>query len=81
MLQQFKNSIPQRIATYVSEQKPPTVLKAAELADDFVLTHKVSCPQMRLGGDRKSSDENCSNFQGSVKFSKSGPSCKPVFTG
>lgn len=40
VVEQFKNSIPQHVVTYVSEQKAITVLKAAELADDFVLTHK-----------------------------------------
>lgn len=40
VLEQFKNCLPPRVATYVTEQKPKTVLKAAELADDFVLTHK-----------------------------------------
>lgn len=34
MLEKFKNSIPQRFATCMSEQKATTVLKAAELADD-----------------------------------------------
>ena len=38
VLEQFKNSIPQRIATYVSEQTATTALRAAELADNFVLT-------------------------------------------
>lgn len=35
VLEQFKNSIPRRIATYVSEQRATSVLKAAELTDDF----------------------------------------------
>ena len=38
VLEQFKNLIPQRIATYVAEQKATTVLRAAELAD-AVLVH------------------------------------------
>lgn len=40
VLEQFKNCLPVSVATYVTEQKPSTVLKAAELADDYVLTHK-----------------------------------------
>lgn len=35
VLEEFKNSIPQHVVTYVSEQKAITDLKAAELADDF----------------------------------------------
>uniref|UniRef100_A0A8C1I8K6 Gypsy retrotransposon integrase-like protein 1 n=1 Tax=Cyprinus carpio TaxID=7962 RepID=A0A8C1I8K6_CYPCA len=40
VLEQFKNSVPARIATYINEQKADTAAKAAELADDYVLTHK-----------------------------------------
>ncbi len=42
VLEQFKNSVPARIATYINEQKADTAAKAAELADDYVLTHKSS---------------------------------------
>lgn len=37
ILEQFKNAIPPCTATYVNEHEPPTALKAAELADVFVL--------------------------------------------
>ncbi len=40
VLEQFKNSVPARIATYINEQKADTAAKAAELADDYVLTQK-----------------------------------------
>lgn len=43
VLEQFKNLIPKGVATYVNEQKPSSVLKAAELADNFVLGHKSGC--------------------------------------
>ena len=47
VLGQFKNSIPQRIATYVAEQKAATVLRAVEWAD-FAVTHSdVSCGDVR----------------------------------
>ena len=46
-LEQFKNSIPQRIAIHVAEQKATTLLRAVELADDFALTHSDICS----GGD------------------------------
>ena len=55
VLEQFKDVIPQRVATYVNEQKPSTTLRAAELADDFVLTHKGSfigkCSTVGVIGD------------------------------
>ncbi len=41
-LEQFKNSVPARIATYINKQKADTAAKAAALADDYVLMHKSS---------------------------------------
>uniref|UniRef100_G3NXL5 SCAN box domain-containing protein n=1 Tax=Gasterosteus aculeatus TaxID=69293 RepID=G3NXL5_GASAC len=52
VLERFKNSIPPRIAVYVSEQKAATALRAAELADDFVLTHKSGFGEMCSTSDR-----------------------------
>ena len=40
ILEQFKNILPDRIATYINEQKAKSVEEAASLADTFVLTHK-----------------------------------------
>ena len=40
ILEQFKNSVPARVATYISEQKARNAADAAALADDFVLTHR-----------------------------------------
>lgn len=73
VLEQFKNSIPQCIATYVTEQKATTVLKAAELADDFALTH------MGGFGDACSGDARCrasgyGNLRYGNQFSTAGPS-------
>lgn len=42
VLEQFKNSIPQSTAVYISDQKVKTATEAAALADDYVLTHQ-SC--------------------------------------
>ncbi|KAL0150446.1 hypothetical protein M9458_054263 [Cirrhinus mrigala] len=42
ILEQFKNIIPERIATYINEQKVKTAAEAAVLADEFVLIHKNS---------------------------------------
>ncbi|KAL2087168.1 hypothetical protein ACEWY4_018227 [Coilia grayii] len=40
LLEQFKNTIPDRIATYITERKVKTAAEAAVLADEFVLIHK-----------------------------------------
>lgn len=45
VLEQFKNSVPERIAVHISEQKVKTAVVAAALADDYFLTHAGS------GGD------------------------------
>ena len=40
LLEEFKNSLPDRLVTYLNEQKVETLAQAAVLADEFVLTHK-----------------------------------------
>lgn len=40
LLEQFKNCVDDRVATYLNEHKGLTLEKAAILADEFVLTHK-----------------------------------------
>lgn len=40
VLEQFKNTLRDHIATYVNEHKVSDVLEAASLVDDYVLTHK-----------------------------------------
>ncbi|XP_050923269.1 uncharacterized protein LOC127139346, partial [Lates calcarifer] len=41
VLEQFKNSLPSNIATFVAEHKVKTAAEAAALADEYVLTHRV----------------------------------------
>uniref|UniRef100_A0A8C9X7J6 SCAN box domain-containing protein n=1 Tax=Sander lucioperca TaxID=283035 RepID=A0A8C9X7J6_SANLU len=41
LLEQFKNTLPDHVVTYINEQKVSKVTDAAKLADEFVLTHKV----------------------------------------
>ena len=41
IMEDFKNCLPDRISTYINEQKVSDVSKAAVLADEFVLTHKT----------------------------------------
>ncbi len=40
ILEQFKNSLPSSVATYLTERKVKTVSEAAAVADEFVLIHK-----------------------------------------
>ena len=58
----------------MSEQKATTVLKAAELADDFVLTHKGSFGDVCAGGDVRRRGSNYGNPRYSAQCSASGPS-------
>ncbi|KAL2086091.1 hypothetical protein ACEWY4_017150 [Coilia grayii] len=41
LIEQFKNCLPEGIATYVSEHQVATVSEAAVLADDYALIHKT----------------------------------------
>ncbi len=40
ILEQFKDSIPERVATYINKHKVTTPSKAAVLADEYVLRNK-----------------------------------------
>ncbi|KAI2644884.1 Tethering factor for nuclear proteasome STS1 [Labeo rohita] len=40
LLEEFKSCLPERVVTYLNEQKVSSVSQAAVLADEFVLTHK-----------------------------------------
>ncbi len=42
VLEQFKNSVSDHVATYVSKRKPVTAYEAAVMADEFFLIHKTS---------------------------------------
>lgn len=48
ILKQFKDSVPERVAVYISEQKAKTAAEAAALADDFVLIHKHAFVEHRV---------------------------------
>ncbi|KAK0140312.1 hypothetical protein N1851_022787 [Merluccius polli] len=39
-MEEFKNSLSERVVTYLNEQKPVKLADAAVLVDEFVLTHK-----------------------------------------
>ncbi len=61
ILEQFKNSVPERIATYISEHKFKSAAEAAALADDYVLTHGGECwhPGVRSGSAHKEKSFGC----------------------
>lgn len=40
ILEQFKYALPGQVVTYLNEREPDSVVKAAQLADDFALTHQ-----------------------------------------
>lgn len=42
LLEEFKNCLPDKICTYINEQKVKTVAEAAILAEEYVLTHRDS---------------------------------------
>lgn len=55
-MEQFKNSIPESIATYISDQKVKIAAEAAALADYYVLIHRpyfgeLSMRNMGLSGN------------------------------
>uniref|UniRef100_A0AAY4D6X3 CCHC-type domain-containing protein n=1 Tax=Denticeps clupeoides TaxID=299321 RepID=A0AAY4D6X3_9TELE len=41
LLEEFKNCVPEAVATHLNDQKESTLAQAAICADEFVLTHKV----------------------------------------
>ena len=54
VLEQFRNSVPDKIAMYISEQKVKTAAEAAALADEYWLTHKgMDSRAHHLGSDRE----------------------------
>jgi len=65
-LEQFRNSLPSRVATYLNERKVTTVTEATGLADEYVLIHK-SWPGetvLKDGGGR--SPTHFGDFSGKV---------------
>ena len=42
LMEEFKNSLPEKVTTYLNEQKETDVSKAAVLVDEYMLTHKAN---------------------------------------
>ncbi|XP_067281212.1 uncharacterized protein [Pseudorasbora parva] len=57
LVEEFKNCVPGSVSTYLNEQRALTLSNAAVLADEFILTHRVSFP------DRASSDQGKKSFR------------------
>ncbi len=53
LLEQFKNSMPPRIATYVVESTVHTAYDAAGLADEFALMHRNQFGQKKFKDSRR----------------------------
>ncbi|KAK0134480.1 Retrovirus-related Pol polyprotein from transposon 412 [Merluccius polli] len=53
VLEQFKDILPERIATYLNEHELKTAAKAAVLADGYVLTHKIQVRRFSPRFERK----------------------------
>lgn len=63
LLEEFKNSVPERLVTYLNEQKVVTLSQAAVLADEFELTHKTVCFHPREEGRVKSEKPTASGIR------------------
>lgn len=64
VLEQFKDSVPKHIATYVTEHKVNKVSDAAVLADEYTLIHKE-----RFEGSHSHVGRGGSSFSPNLKFS------------
>nr|XP_033962443.1 uncharacterized protein LOC117464021 [Pseudochaenichthys georgianus] len=77
LLEDFKNSLPERMVIFLNEQKVTSLAKAAVLADEFMLTHKTvfSSP---LRPDRVSISQTGRPDLGPTTFERSrGPPSPP----
>lgn len=63
MLEEFKNCVPERVVTYLNEQKVVSSSQAAILADEFVLTHKNVFSSVRSEKNAGSFSGQSSNFR------------------
>ena len=72
LLEEFKNCLPKAMCIYLNEQKVTTLDKAAVLADEFELTHKVHF-------DKQGEQKGRALFNRS-RFPKPLPTVSPVST-
>lgn len=58
LIEEFKNSVPERTALYLNEQKVTTVQQAAILADEYALMHKTTFVRSSSESGLSSQKEN-----------------------
>ena len=63
LVEEFKRCVPNEIKTFIDEQKAETIDKAATLADDYSLTHKVT-----FGGGPAQSNAKQGGMQSKSSF-------------
>lgn len=82
VLEQFKNTLPGRVVTYLNEREPESVSRAAQLADDFVLTHQGFGSGVRVGSGGKTEEPSAARpaFK-HVPSRKQGPAGRPGRSG
>lgn len=67
VLKQFKNIVPERLATFINEHKIKTAAEAAVLADEYVLTHKVKIDCSQYSNSHVRDERRPLPFNGSPK--------------
>lgn len=68
VLEQLKNSVPEQVATYITEPKAKAPREAAVLANEYVLTHIGSC---EITGDTVYKNDHYSRA-GKIKMAGAG---------
>ena len=63
VLEQFKNTVPVNVATYINESKVKTPAEAAVLADEYVLLHRHN-----YSGNYSGNDKRFSRVKGGSEF-------------
>ncbi|XP_035984480.1 uncharacterized protein LOC118558122 [Fundulus heteroclitus] len=58
LMEEFKKCLPERIVTYLNEQKALSLANAALLADEFILTHKSVFPSQNSVSENVSERQN-----------------------
>ena len=81
LLEEFKNCVPEAVATYLSEQRVTKVEDAAVLADEYVLAHKAVFNDKPCGARNHASPRPLRFKAGSNGPGFSVPAIKPASSG
>ena len=79
VLEQFKNTLPEHIANYISNREVKTAAEAAALADEYVLTHKRSYGEHRSSGQQHAGSDGVTSG-GDTSSGRSGVAVAPEAT-